>query len=164
MQSSDGLGDTTVTINSGGTVNGSVDMGAGIDTLIVDGTLNLGAMAGDMGAGDDVVAVSGAWSGVGLNLGAGNDTFTLDSTGALAAVIPVDAGDDVDTLIYTGTVSLANVNPEVFINFEHLVKNGPNTWSLVNAGATLAYDTLSVNQGALALVGSWSFTDEPAFP
>ncbi|WPN36583.1 autotransporter-associated beta strand repeat-containing protein [Pseudomonas sp. P8_139] len=78
-------GANTLNINSGATLQASGSLGGGTDNVTLAGTLNTGAAALDLGAGDETVILhdGAVISGVGINAGTGNDQLVLDNALAL---------------------------------------------------------------------------------
>jgi hypothetical protein len=135
-----GTGADNITINaSTGTLN--LATGTGVDTVYVGGVLsNIKGVLTITGSGDDTLnvdnsgvgsAVVGALSssvvsGLGLSnsgiqyaglsalnvtLGAGADTFTINSTNA-ATVTTLNSGDGADTVVLVGNAGTTNINTQ----------------------------------------------------
>jgi hypothetical protein len=104
LRASLGGGDDTASI--GGTVTGNLilDGGAGNDTLTVSGTVG-GRTAIIGGAGDDTLTVTKTADLMGaatVNLGAGNDKFTLDDAATITTML-ANGGSGTDTFVGTKT-------------------------------------------------------------
>src|SRR5690606_10195680 len=95
-------GASTINVNSGGTLRAIGDLGGGSDSFNLAGTLDTG---GDV-----------------LNLGAGDDSFTLND-GAVIAGAGIDAGSAAssDVLILDNAAALSFDGGRT-ANFESLVK------------------------------------------
>ncbi|WP_246677279.1 MULTISPECIES: autotransporter-associated beta strand repeat-containing protein [unclassified Mesorhizobium] len=130
-------GASTINIANGGTLRGNGDLGGGSDTVNLTGTLNTGAGA--------------------LNLGAGNDTLTLNDGAVLTGTVNAGTGGETgagDTLRVINTVN-RTVQGAGISGFESLDKQGTGTLTLVgdhsySAGTTIQGGTLQVGSGATA--------------
>ncbi|CDX32238.1 Outer membrane autotransporter barrel domain (modular protein) [Mesorhizobium plurifarium] len=130
-------GASTINIAGGGTLRGNGDLGGGSDTVNLTGTLNTGAGA--------------------LNLGAGNDTLTLNDGGTITGTVNAGTGGE------TGTGDKLQVNNNAartldgvnVSGFESLNKQGSATLTLTGnhsfgGGTTISAGTLQVGNGATA--------------
>ncbi|MCL1633627.1 autotransporter-associated beta strand repeat-containing protein [Luteimonas sp. SX5] len=128
------MGDDTVLnvagILEGGGVDAIITGSAGTNTLTVAG---LAAMHGDLGAGDDVLDVSGFMlSGGGVfALGDGDDDFVVHDGTVVTATI--DGGAGLDSRVYdiNGTAEFG-----ALLNFEGVTKRGAGTLNISGPGAT----------------------------
>src|SRR3546814_13194960 len=70
-----------ITINAGGTLRASGDLGDGSDALTLAGTLATEGAALNLGDGDDVFTLNdgGLITGSGVNAGAGTDSLIVDT-------------------------------------------------------------------------------------
>ena len=153
----------TLQVRTGGTYNANGVTNISSGHLLVDagGTYNaLAPIVG--GAGADTITIEGTLDATGqnINLGGGNDVLNLLSNDASWQFLAqtFDAGANTDTLNVGGTVDETFLGFSFLTNFEHLVKNGPNIWTLNTGGGTATFGTLTVNQGILDLLGNWEFT------
>jgi fibronectin-binding autotransporter adhesin len=123
-------GSSTVNVRTGGTLLAGGNLGGGSDTLNVTGTLNTGASA--------------------LSLGAGDDTFTLNDGAAIAGG-GVDAGTatSADTLQVNNAASLSFSGTNVS-GFERLIKQNTGVLTMTgtqsfSAGTQVTAGTLDVD-------------------
>jgi fibronectin-binding autotransporter adhesin len=154
-------GNSTVTVNPGGTLRARGDLGAGSDTLTVGGVGSLATL--DTGGGV-------------LGLGAGNDTLVLQPSGNVVSAV-VDGGAGTDT-IQVNSSSLYTLRASTVPGFEALNKAlggvvvlaGDHTYSagvtiaagMLHVGAASTPSSLSanvVNNGTLAfnVLGTYTF-------
>jgi uncharacterized protein YhjY with autotransporter beta-barrel domain len=116
------IGNSADTIRNSGTINGSIDLGAGNDMIVNTGTIN-----------GDVL------------LGAGDDSFTQRLSGQYSGT--ADAGDGSDALSFDitdgGVLDASRFSP--FVNFETFVLTGLGT---VSATGVLPIETLQLESGA----------------
>ncbi|WP_210239908.1 autotransporter-associated beta strand repeat-containing protein, partial [Mesorhizobium sp. B3-1-9] len=130
-------GASTINIANGGTLRSNGDLGGGSDTVNLTGTLNTGVGA--------------------VNLGAGNDTLTLNDGAVLTGTVNAGTGGETgagDTLRVINTVN-RTVQGAGISGFESLDKQGTGTLTLVgdhsySAGTTIQGGTLQVGSGATA--------------
>ncbi|TPI21035.1 autotransporter-associated beta strand repeat-containing protein [Mesorhizobium sp. B4-1-1] len=130
-------GASTINIANGGTLRGNGDLGGGSDNVNLTGTLNTGVGA--------------------LNLGAGNDTLTLNDGAVLTGTVNAGTGGETgagDTLRVINTVN-RTVQGAGISGFESLDKQGTGTLTLVgdhsySGGTTIQGGTLQVGSGATA--------------
>jgi fibronectin-binding autotransporter adhesin len=144
---------------------GTLDIAAGasvsaqVTTVAAGSTLLLGGTYAGTG-GNDVMDVAGTIAGNGtVDLGAGDDTFTLRDGADLSGLAnPVDGGAGTDTF---GADIAGNAVLGGAINFETLSKT--NTGTLTVAGpATSAFSTVNVLGGALNVGIAGSLTNVQA--
>ncbi|MER8373456.1 autotransporter-associated beta strand repeat-containing protein [Mesorhizobium sp. M1406] len=131
-------GASTINVNAGGTLQANGDLGGGNDVVNVSGTLNTGAAALNLGAGNDTLVLNdtAVLSGTGVNAGTGGESGTGDTLQVNTA-----AGRTLDS---------ANVT-----SFESLLKQGSGALILTgnqsySAGTTIQAGTLQVGNGAAA--------------
>ncbi|MBZ9775003.1 autotransporter-associated beta strand repeat-containing protein, partial [Mesorhizobium sp. CO1-1-8] len=146
----------TVGATGGGTSAITGDAGASAITVGAAGTLRA---SGDLGGGSDIVNLTGTLNtGAGaLNLGAGNDTLTLNDGGVLTGTVNGGTGGETgpgDTLRVINTVN-RTVQGAGISGFESLDKQGSGTLTLVgdhsySGGTTIQGGTLQVGSGATA--------------
>ncbi|TPI99681.1 autotransporter outer membrane beta-barrel domain-containing protein [Mesorhizobium sp. B2-8-1] len=130
-------GASTISIDSGGTLRGTGDLGGGSDIVNLSGTLDTGAGA--------------------LNLGAGNDTLALNDGGVFTGAVNAGTGGETgagDTL-QVNTVAGRILDAANVAGFESLLKQGTATLMLTgnhsySAGTTIAQGTLQIGNGATA--------------
>ncbi|TPI64393.1 hypothetical protein FJ417_01810, partial [Mesorhizobium sp. B3-1-7] len=130
-------GNNTVNIKTGGIFRATGDLGGGSDNVNLTGTLNTGVGA--------------------LNLGAGNDTLTLNDGAVLTGTVNAGTGGETgagDTLRVINTVN-RTVQGAGISGFESLDKQGTGTLTFVgdhsySAGTTIAAGTLQIGNGAVA--------------
>ncbi|MFJ7311483.1 autotransporter-associated beta strand repeat-containing protein [Pseudomonas sp. NPDC098747] len=143
-------------------VSGTVDGGAGTTTLLLGSTgvndvrVSSGGILrvnGDLDDGDDTLFVAGLLdtSGSALELGAGDDTLTLED-GALIEGPGVDAGSAVnsDVLILNNALALTFDGAQTS-NFEQLLKLNAGVASMT--GSQAFADEVSIVEGALNVDG-----------
>ncbi|WP_181181039.1 autotransporter-associated beta strand repeat-containing protein [Mesorhizobium sp. B2-4-3] len=131
------IGNSTININAGGILRATGDLGGGSDTVNLAGMLNTGAGA--------------------LNLGAGNDTLTLQDGGAVAGTVNAGTGGETgagDTL-QVNTIAGRILDSSNVTGFETLDKQGSGTLVLTgnhsySAGTMISGGTLQVGNGAIA--------------
>ncbi|WP_181172814.1 autotransporter-associated beta strand repeat-containing protein [Mesorhizobium sp. B2-1-5] len=130
-------GASTINIAAGGTLLGNGDLGDGSDAVNLTGTLNTGAGA--------------------LNLGAGNDTFVLNDGAVITGTINGGTGGETGAGDTFRVVNTANrtVQAAGISGFESLDKQGTATLTLIGAhsytaGTTIAAGSLQVGNGATA--------------
>lgn len=121
-----------ISVNGGGTLTASGDLGSGADAVTLAGTLNTG-------------------TGV-LGLGAGNDTLTLKDGGTVVGGVTGGAGTDTLQVNNTAAMTLAGGS---FSGFESLNKTLGGTLTLTgnhsySTGTTIAAGTLQIGNGATA--------------
>lgn len=157
----DGIGDTTVTVNTGASVTGSIDLGGGTNEVTLNGgTLNVATgfaltVTGNLTNSTGVINLQNST----IDAAA---TITGDFTGGGQLLIDADfATDTADTLAITGNV-LAD-GTQVSVND---ISSGPATGAditLVSVGGTTAAGDFTLaasvvngafDYNALALIGS----------
>ncbi|NII73992.1 fibronectin-binding autotransporter adhesin [Dyella sp. SG562] len=122
-------GSNTVSVGSGGLLLATGDLGAGVDTLDVTGTLNTGG-------------------GV-FSLGDGNDNFVVHDGTTVVGTVDGGAGLDTRTYDINGVATLG-----ALLNFEGVTKTGAGTLNVAGPGATALQEvqvlggTLNVAAGA----------------
>ncbi|MGK9286653.1 autotransporter-associated beta strand repeat-containing protein [Sinorhizobium meliloti] len=126
-------GNNTINVSAGGILRATGDLGGGSDVINLTGTLNTGAGA--------------------LNLGAGNDTLILRDGGAVAGT--VNAGTGAGDTLQVDTNAALTVAGASVTAFESLNKQGSGTLTLIgnhgySAGTTIAQGTLQIGNGAAA--------------
>jgi hypothetical protein len=126
-----------------GAFNNVIDLQAGSSTN--------GSVTTDTGA--DALTVAGMLTGA-VDLGAGNDTFTLVSGGSVTGLIDGGAGTDAFVLAGSGD---AGFNVAQAVNFETRAMNGTGTWTLTGTDVSTA--GWALNSGVLALSGGSAIND-----
>ncbi|HEX2888801.1 autotransporter-associated beta strand repeat-containing protein, partial [Vineibacter terrae] len=131
-------GPSTINVNAGGILRANGDLGAGSDVVTVTGVLNTGTAA--------------------LSLGAGDDTLVLNDSAVLIG-IGVNAGTGIDTL-QVNTVTARTLDGATVPGFEALNKQLAGTLTLTGdhsyiAGTTIGAGTLQIGAGGTSgsLVG-----------
>ncbi|WP_206858418.1 autotransporter-associated beta strand repeat-containing protein [Lysobacter changpingensis] len=128
--------------------------GNGVETVRIAGTANA---TGDLGAGDDVLDVSGVLttSGSGFSLGAGNDRLIVHDGTFIGGTI--DGGDGLDTRVYdiAGVATLG-----ALANFEGVTKQGTGRLNIDGPGAT-DLQQVEVLGGTLSIGAGSSVTAKP---
>ncbi|HJR74109.1 MAG TPA: autotransporter-associated beta strand repeat-containing protein [Luteimonas sp.] len=122
---------------------------AGVNRVNVAGTL---LATGDLGAGDDVLDVSGTLDiGTGtFSLGDGNDTLTIhDGTNIVGTVVAGAGNDTFNTDIAT------NADLGAVQGFETLSKTGAGTLD-INGPASSDFSTVNINAGTLNVASGGS--------
>ncbi|QDC39312.1 autotransporter outer membrane beta-barrel domain-containing protein [Sphingobium fuliginis ATCC 27551] len=122
-------GASAITVNAGGVLRASGDLGDGADTVVLAGLIDTGGAA--------------------LNLGAGDDRLTLNDGGAIAGT--VNAGAGTDTLVVNNAAG-RTIDAAQVTGFEALGKQGTGTLTLTgdhgySAGTTISAGVLSVGNG-----------------
>jgi len=123
-------GASMITVNAGGTLRASGDLGGGNDALTLAGTLATGAAV--------------------LNLGDGDDVFTLNDGGVITGA-GVDAGAGTDSLVVNNAVARI-LNGASVTAFESLTKQSSGVLTLTgdhgySSGTTIAAGTLQIGNG-----------------
>ncbi|AEG50605.1 outer membrane autotransporter barrel domain protein [Sphingobium chlorophenolicum L-1] len=123
-------GASAITVNAGGTLRATGDLGDGADMLVLAGVIDTGGAA--------------------LNLGAGDDGLTLNDGGTISGT--VDAGAGTDTLV-VNNVAARTIDAAQVTGFEALGKQGTGTLTLTgdhgySAGTTISAGILSVGNGS----------------
>ncbi len=147
-----GAGDVTLTgsaganridVNAGGTLRASGDLGDGVDTLDVAGTLITTANV-NLGAGDDVFIVHDGTSVSGTVVGgAGLDTRVYDITGTPS----VGALQEFEGLTKRNTGTLNITGPAATTDLQVVAVEG-GTLNIGSAASVLAVNATSVLSGA----------------
>ena len=137
------VGTTGFAIVTTGAFNNVIDLQAGSSTN--------GSVTTDTGA--DALTVAGMLTGA-VDLGAGNDTFTLVSGGSVTGLIDGGAGTDAFVLAGSGD---AGFNVAQAVNFETRAMNGTGTWTLTGTDVSTA--GWALNSGVLALSGGSAIND-----
>ncbi|WP_404924865.1 autotransporter-associated beta strand repeat-containing protein [Mesorhizobium sp. ORM16] len=130
-------GASTINVAAGGTLRGNGDLGGGSDIVNLTGTLNTGAGT--------------------FNLGAGNDTLTLNDGGVLTGTVDAGTGGQTgagDTLRVINSAA-RTVQGAGISGFESLDKQGAGTLTLFgdhnySGGTTIQNGTLQLGNGAVA--------------
>lgn len=130
-------GNSSITVNAGGTLRAQGDLGGGSDTLTLSATTTPFPLLDTAGGT--------------LSLGAGNDTLVLDNNGDINGA-RVDGGTGIDTIQVNNT-SVRGLSASTVQGFEALNKTlngtlfltGDHTYS---AGVTIAAGVLQVGDGA----------------
>ncbi|MDZ4113698.1 MAG: hypothetical protein U1E18_29465 [Brevundimonas sp.] len=126
-----GAFNNVIDLQAGSSTNGSVTTATGADTLTVAGM------------------VTGA-----VDLGGGDDSFTLVSGGSVTGVIDGGAGTDAFILAGAGD---ATFNVTQAVNFETRAMNGTGTWTLT--GTDVSTVGWALNSGVLAASGGSAISD-----
>ncbi|MBZ9921685.1 autotransporter-associated beta strand repeat-containing protein, partial [Mesorhizobium sp. BR1-1-7] len=131
-------GASTVNVNAGGTLLANGDLGGGNDVVNVSGTLNTGAAALNLGAGNDTLVL--------------NDTAVISGTGVNAGTGGESGGGDILQVV---TTTGRTLDGTTVTSFESLNKQGAGALVLTgnhtySAGTTIQAGTLQVGNGAAA--------------
>lgn len=123
-------GASMITVNAGGTLRATGDLGDGDDVFTLAGTLDTGGAALNLGDGNDVFMLNdgGVITGAGVNAGAGTDSLIVDN--AAARIF--------DGASVSGFESLAKQSTGV------LTLTGDHSYS---DGTTIAAGTLRIGNG-----------------
>src|SRR5690606_17215151 len=123
-------GASMITVNAGGTLRATGDLGDGDDVFTLAGTLDTGGAALNLGGGNDVFMLNdgGVITGAGVNAGAGTDSLIVDN--AAARIF--------DGASVSGFESLAKQSTGV------LTLTGDHSYS---DGTTIAAGTLRIGNG-----------------
>jgi fibronectin-binding autotransporter adhesin len=124
-------GSNTIFVGTGGSLSGNGDLGDGVDTVTLAGELSTGAGT--------------------LELGAGDDTLTLQS-GALIAGAGVDAGIGGDDTLVLDSASGLVFDGGQTIGFESLVKQNTDIARMIGSQSFTSGTTIT--GGALEVAGS----------
>jgi outer membrane autotransporter protein len=172
--------DTTINNLTGGTINGSILLGAADDTVTNAGTINAGTMA--FGAGTDLltnqaggtITVAGATpitgletlnnagtitAATGLTFDDGNTAFT--NTGTLNVTGAIDLGAGTDSFANSGTGVLNLSGNASIVGAETFTNSGRtnlNNFTLTGTGAFTNTGTLDTS-GNASLLGFTSFSN-----
>jgi acrosin len=141
-----GTGDDSFTFVTGGSLAGTINGGAGTNTVTGDNAGDAFSITGS-NAGSIATLLSAGFVNIGnLAGGTGNDSFAFVTGGSLAGTINGGGGTNTvtgdnagDTFAITGANagSIATLLPAGFVNIENLV-GGTGNDSFVFAGGTLA--------------------------
>ncbi len=141
------------TLEAAGGTAATLTGSAGVNTVLVNTAATLRAN-GDLGDGDDIVALSGTLDtgAAALNLGSGDDTVTLND-GAVLAGTGLNAGAQTtsDVLILNNALGLS-FDGSSTAGFENLIKQ--NTGTATMAGTQTFSAGTEINGGVLDIDGS----------
>ena len=126
--------DTTLNIDGTVSATGPLTGSAGVNTVVVNAGATLAA-TGDLGGGNDVVTVAGTLDTTlgALNLGDGDDTFTLND-GAVLEGVGIDAGAATtnDVLVLNNAAALT-FDGSMTAGFERLTKQNGGTATMTGS-------------------------------